>query len=315
MPPFQKILVSIDPFQELQPALEVACHLASLSDHPAASGGEVALHLVDNLRDLNLAARVFSSQWASEHQRLADDKIRALERLAIGLARRGFQVTTQLLRGGYSQQLRKAAEEFGADLIVRHAKGALSTEVGTLGATSARLLSRPPCPLWLVQGPQPTRIRKVLASIDANPDDQPHEELNRRILQRSRELTQRMGGDLTVAYAWDIYGGELLRGRLSEKDFEDILQRNRALHVESYDRQLAPFGLSVATPGVRLVRGEPTRVIPSLCNSESIDLLVCGTVARAGLSGWVIGNTADRMLRHVQCSILTLPYDISAPAA
>ena len=39
---------------------------------------------------------------------------------------------------------------------------------------------------------------------------------------------------------------------------------------------------------------------------EEVDLLVMGSVGRAGLAGVVVGNTAEKILRQVACSILVI---------
>jgi hypothetical protein len=36
------------------------------------------------------------------------------------------------------------------------------------------------------------------------------------------------------------------------------------------------------------------------------DLVVRGTISRAGIAGLSIGNTAERMLGHLDCSMLTV---------
>lgn len=37
--------------------------------------------------------------------------------------------------------------------------------------------------------------------------------------------------------------------------------------------------------------------------------MVMGTVARTGISGFFIGNTAEKILRNVNCSVLTVKPD------
>jgi nucleotide-binding universal stress UspA family protein len=58
-----------------------------------------------------------------------------------------------------------------------------------------------------------------------------------------------------------------------------------------------------------LRRGEPQQVIPEFVVSEGIDVLVMGTVARRGIAGMLIGNTAERVLRKLPCSVLTVKPD------
>jgi nucleotide-binding universal stress UspA family protein len=56
-------------------------------------------------------------------------------------------------------------------------------------------------------------------------------------------------------------------------------------------------------------RGEPEAVIPQFVVDEGIDLVVMGTVARRGIPGLLIGNTAERILRKLPCSVLAVKPD------
>ncbi len=46
--------------------------------------------------------------------------------------------------------------------------------------------------------------------------------------------------------------------------------------------------------------------IVSLAKSQKIELLVMGTVCRTGVTGFLIGNTAEKVLNKVNCSVLTV---------
>ena len=46
----------------------------------------------------------------------------------------------------------------------------------------------------------------------------------------------------------------------------------------------------------------------------AIDLVVMGTSARSGLSNLVLGNTAERMISHMKCSVIAVkPHDFECP--
>ena len=64
-------------------------------------------------------------------------------------------------------------------------------------------------------------------------------------------------------------------------------------------------------PSVRteVRRGDPEDVIPEFVVAEGIDLVVMGTMTRGGLARWLIGNTAERVLRRLPCSVLTVRPD------
>lgn len=303
MQAFKNILVALESAESPLPELERARQIAKYS------GG--SLHIVDVLRDLNMAAR-YLSQWQDEHEKLAEEKLAALKTLADATRQLGIETTFELLRGNSSPELLQLVEARQIDLLVKRAKGTRSAEAGTIGSTANQLLSRAPCALWLTQGERSYGCGRILAAVDATPDDEAHASLNRTILQRSFDLVDREGCRLDVVYAWDIYDSELLRGRLPESDFEEMIERNRSLHEESYERELSELGLHVSDPHVHMLRGQATVVIPEFCRSHDIDLMVCGTVARVGLSGLMIGNTANRMLNKVPCSILALkPTEIA----
>ena len=57
---------------------------------------------------------------------------------------------------------------------------------------------------------------------------------------------------------------------------------------------------------VYLIKGRAKDVIPELVESGDIDLVVIGTVGRSGIPGLIIGNTAERVLNAIDCSVLAL---------
>ena len=55
-----------------------------------------------------------------------------------------------------------------------------------------------------------------------------------------------------------------------------------------------------------VAQGDPDTLIAQAAESASIDLLVAGCLGRDGLAGWLIGDTAERLSRHLRCSILAV---------
>ena len=52
--------------------------------------------------------------------------------------------------------------------------------------------------------------------------------------------------------------------------------------------------------------GEAGEVLPRLAEGLDAGLIVMGTVARTGISGLIIGNTAETILQSVHCSVLAV---------
>jgi len=69
---------------------------------------------------------------------------------------------------------------------------------------------------------------------------------------------------------------------------------------------LQQYPLDDLKPEVFLLKGEAGTLITELVQAKAIDLIVMGTVSRAGVSGLLIGNTAEKVLHQVDCSVLTV---------
>jgi nucleotide-binding universal stress UspA family protein len=115
-----------------------------------------------------------------------------------------------------------------------------------------------------------------------------------------------IGAELTLVHAWAAFGAGVLRSRVPEHEFveyvdaarrtaEDVMQASTTTHADRLD------GVSV-----QLIEGEPERAIPHFIDRNGIDLVVMGTVARSGIRGLVMGNTAERVLQRLRGSVLAV---------
>jgi nucleotide-binding universal stress UspA family protein len=59
-------------------------------------------------------------------------------------------------------------------------------------------------------------------------------------------------------------------------------------------------------PKTHLLRGDSRKKIPSLAHKLGVDLVVMGTIGRAGIPGLLMGNTAEAILDQAECSVLAI---------
>ena len=52
------------------------------------------------------------------------------------------------------------------------------------------------------------------------------------------------------------------------------------------------------------LRGEARDIIPEKVAELGVDILVMGSIARTGIPGFIIGNTAEDVLNRVECSVM-----------
>ena len=113
----------------------------------------------------------------------------------------------------------------------------------------------------------------------------------------------------TLFHAWVPFAERAVRSHAADDQFASYLEHARQRAASTLGRIAQSFKGRFDERAMMLRRGEPADAIPEFVVSEGIDVLVMGTVARGGIPGMLIGNTADRVLRKWPCSVLTVKPD------
>ena len=173
-------------------------------------------------------------------------------------------------------------------------------------ATIERLYRKCPCPVWVIR-PSRARVQRVLAAVNPDPDEL---ELNRTVLELSASMVERFGGELHLVHAWELYGEATLRGsgfiHTPADELESLLDAEETSHRRALDDLMTESGLDHLPWKVHLVKGPADQVVEAVVAGSHINLLVMGTVARTGIQGVIIGNTAEQILEAVPCSVIAV---------
>ena len=63
-----------------------------------------------------------------------------------------------------------------------------------------------------------------------------------------------------------------------------------------------------------LVEELAENAILNYIKAEKIDVLVMATIARSGIAGFLMGNTAERLMPQIECSVIAVkPDDFRSP--
>jgi len=157
--------------------------------------------------------------------------------------------------------------------------------------------------------------------VDVN-DDYPTEELhtrhllNHQTLEMASSLALSECAELHIVHVWlAIYEG-VLRGSFMARPEDEItsyieevkqqhVQNMKVLMSETID-MLGQDILDYTKPKKHLIKGDPRKIIPAFAEEIKADLVVMGTVARTGLPGLFMGNTAETILNQLNCSVLAI---------
>ena len=177
-------------------------------------------------------------------------------------------------------------------------------------ATTHHLLRKAPCPVWLMT-PAIEHDQRILAAVDPDPLRPTQELLNDDVLALAASLASDEDAPLHVVHAWNVPGGAGLGVSLSDQRAfrEEALSRQRESLTGLLERHQLPDDTVV-----HFLEGHPDEVIREVMLRRGITTIVMGTVARSGIAGLIIGNTAETILRRVGCSVMAVkPQGFETP--
>lgn len=298
---FKNILAAVDTRFEEHPALEWATRLA---EH-----NQSKLKIVDVVPEFSWVARLAMQNHENIQQVLLQEKTQILESLAAALCDRGIDATMKVLSGKTSFEIMREVLRTQHDLVVRVTKGAQRRRPGFFGSTSMRLLRKCPCPVWLVRPDTPPSFVRVLAAVDPNHHDDAHVILSKAIMQLATSTAQYEDGLCHVVYAWELFGDSVKESHSRPEEYEYLVKKTESQVATVFNNFLATYGPNVRRDEAHLLHGDAVFVIPELVKQLNIDLIVMGTIAHTGISGMLMGNTAERLLDRIECSILAIKPD------
>jgi universal stress protein E len=206
------------------------------------------------------------------------------------------------------------------DLVIKTAEsGGLLDRV--FGSDDMHLLRKCPCPVLLVKPESPKVYQRILAAVDVD-DNYSTEELNTRhllnlqVLEMASSLALSESAELHIVHAWVAIGESLLqsaRAGIPEERIIDYAEEISQQHKQNLNalmdeiiNKLGKDALKYLKPQKHLLKGSPRMVIPAFSKEIKADLVVMGTVARTGISGFFMGNTAETILNQLDCSVLAV---------
>ena len=118
------------------------------------------------------------------------------------------------------------------------------------------------------------------------------------------ELAKIPGTQFVLLHVIEVPGSERSLGAFESEEHKAKLEfrREQALHhLEVVSQKFEAAGAS-CTPKVQI--GVPDDEILSQAEVFAPDLIVVGSTATGGFTRFLLGNTAERVVRHASCSVL-----------
>lgn len=202
------------------------------------------------------------------------------------------------------------------DLVIKCAEDATRLTGMLFGSTDMHLLRKCPCPVWITKSTEQPRYRRILAAVDRDPEEAVKGVLNRQILEMSTSLALAEHSELHIVHAWQFAAEDILRSARTDVahaevdaiETEEVNERRRWLEslVTTFSAKGEDDKAESLSRHFHVIKGAAKHAVPVTAKKLNVDIVVMGTVARTGIAGFFMGNTAEAILNQLDCSVLTV---------
>jgi len=225
-----------------------------------------------------------------------------LEELAETTRQSGLTVSTCLENGPPGSQLIEMAERANADLVVIGTRGLTGFEHLVLGSTAEYVVRHCPCPVLTVH-PE---------------DDSPKDPVKLVIVPTNLGPG---AGDAVAAFTRLFEGADRPRVLLAFADptppylepfKHETLEKwgQPDVRREDIEKKMAPTVAKFESAGLEveteILDGGPVQAITELARERDADMILMSTHGRSALANVLVGRTAQRIVQHAPCLVLTV---------
>jgi nucleotide-binding universal stress UspA family protein len=239
-----------------------------------------------------------------------EDADQALRRQIEPLLGEGAAIEAKLADGDPARAIQAEAEALPADLVVMGTHGRSGFEHLLLGSVAERVVRTAPCPVLTVRGPctepRGSLFRRILCAIDLT-------EASERTLDMALSLAEETLARVTLLHVVEGQLGE--SGPELYRPVPEAARLQRQL-VDQANEQLLRAGQRAhgfCDVSERVETGSAWREILRVADETYADLIVMGTHARGAVGRLFFGSTANQVVRHATCPVLTVREIRPAP--
>lgn len=306
--PFRNILAPTDFSEHAAGALGRAVALAEKT----GASVTVAHVIPDEVVAASVPGTSFATHWEipTADLKQAEKKLveEAMQRLIHWIepfkkAGRG-PLNAEVLVGVPFVEIIRAVTRNRHDLVVAGTRGLGAVGRLLVGSTAERLVRKCPCPVWIVHPQHEWPLRSILVPVDLSP-------VSAQCLETAAELARESACTVTALHVFNLPAVAVPAPVTVPPPAEESTDRRAGRQAAA--KRLDAFVHACQVAGVavqqQLAVGVPWRAIVRIADRIDASLIVMGSAARSGIPGFLIGNTAEKVLRQCKRSILTRKPD------
>lgn len=216
----------------------------------------------------------------------------------------------------------EACERLGASLLVLGYHGKAERAERGPGTVAQRCVRHAPCDVLLTRRDRPDPFRRVVVGVDFS-------SASMAVVARGAEMAAAAGAELVLAHAYEdpfvslgSMGLEMGMGvgcgpvvtpvppaRDDARELKLDLERIASEFRGPIDRGGVEGAAGIGPGRVRtevLLDTHYGRAIADWCNENETDLIAVGTLGKPGLRYWLLGSTAEYVLKETRSAVLAV---------
>ena len=248
-----------------------------------------------------------SKQHLVVHEGATQGELDALEALVASARGDGIDCQLSVVDERPLLAITHAVLRGEADLVIVGKRNDETGEGRRVGSVALNLMRQCPAPVWVVKPEHDLVHKLVLSATDLTA-------VGSQAVAFGAFVAARHECELHVVHAYQVSMElQMEASRLPAGEYEKRIEAIKQNAVNSIEGALRGSELA-KEPEIHIGRNTPAGAIKEAVEHLHPDLLVMGTISRSGIAGLLVGNTAERLLERVDCSLLTVkPADFVSP--
>lgn len=304
---YRRILVAADFSPASQAALNQAVWVARES-----GAGITLVHVLPDLRrgmhsaSIDAKLDLLYGEGSRFYQEVVGDGELHLRRMIDeASAAADVDIRTKTLLGEPVVEICRAAQQLKCDLVIAGTHSLSGWQAYFVGGTARRLIRKCPAPVWVVKPEHVGKPKAILAATDFS-------EVSRGAVLAGMAIADDAAASFHLLHVID--SNDVPENAVAIiPEGSSLRQEINAAAKHRFDEFVASLNPQ-AKIHPHLSWGTPWKEVNRLAGELKVDLIALGTVGRSGIPGLFLGNTAEKVLNHCDCSILTLkPAGFKSP--
>lgn len=179
------------------------------------------------------------------------------------------------------------------------------------GSLVLSLMRKASCPILVAKSPNAQAYERVVIAV-AQEEEQVDADLNDKLITIGIAYAKQQLAECYIVCSWHLVDEHMYTSSFINESAENIEQlklESRVAAAKSFEQLQKRHVDILGDCQTKLIEGEPGLAISRFVKEHDINLIVMGTVGRAGIPGFLIGNTAEAIVNQVNCSIMAIKPD------